>query len=164
MTIRKVPSNFKYIKNIEKKYVCMGNAWTCDKQNKKHHGLSLIQSYQHTSILHTSKYMKIPLKCKWNAMYEVLNTFKWKPKPKFHSTLSNFEKPQNFQKIPKHRYQKHECMKCKRIEAYHVKKSLVKLEETLRKRLGVKKRVFGRWTGADRSREIEEMRDGSRRM
>ena len=26
MKIRKVPSNFKYIKNIEKKYVCMGNA------------------------------------------------------------------------------------------------------------------------------------------
>ena len=25
-TIRKVPSNFKYIKNIENKYVCMGNA------------------------------------------------------------------------------------------------------------------------------------------
>ena len=31
-TIRKVPSNFKYIKNIENKYVCMGNAWTCDMQ------------------------------------------------------------------------------------------------------------------------------------
>ena len=43
---------------------------------KKNHGLSPIQSYQHTSILHTSKCMKIPLKCKWNAMYEVLNTFK----------------------------------------------------------------------------------------
>ena len=34
-------------------------------------------------------------------------------------------------KIPKPRFQKHECMKCKRIEAYHVKKSLVKLDETL---------------------------------
>ena len=47
---------------------------TC--KNKKHHGLSPIQFYQHTSILHTSKCMKIPLKCKWNAMYKVLNTFK----------------------------------------------------------------------------------------
>ena len=55
---------------------------TC--KTKRHHGLSPIQSYQHTSILHTSKCMKIPLKCKWNAMYEVLNTFKWKPNPKFH--------------------------------------------------------------------------------
>ena len=34
-------------------------------------------------------------------------------------------------KIPKPRFQKHEWMKCKRIEAYHVKKSLVKLDETL---------------------------------
>ena len=47
---------------------------TC--KNKKYHGLNPIQSYQHTRILHTSKCMKIPLKCKWNAMYEVLNTFK----------------------------------------------------------------------------------------
>ena len=49
-------------------------AW--EMQNKKHYGLSPIQSYQHTSILHTSKCMKIPLKCKWDAMFEVLNTFK----------------------------------------------------------------------------------------
>ena len=47
---------------------------TC--KTKRHHGLSPIQSYQHTSILHTFKCMKIPLKCKWNAMYEVLDTFK----------------------------------------------------------------------------------------
>ena len=26
LTIKKVPSSFKYIKNIEKKYVCLGNA------------------------------------------------------------------------------------------------------------------------------------------
>ena len=31
-------------------------------------------------------------------MYEVLNTFKWKPIPKFQWKLINFEKPQNFQK------------------------------------------------------------------
>ena len=47
---------------------------TC--KTKRHHGLSPIQSYQHTSVLHISKCMKILLKCKWNAMYEVLNTFK----------------------------------------------------------------------------------------
>ena len=35
----------------------MGNARTRDMQNKKHHGLSPIQSYQHPSILHTSKCM-----------------------------------------------------------------------------------------------------------
>ena len=32
-------------------------------------------------------------------MYEVLNTFKWKPIPKFQWKLINFEKlPKNFQK------------------------------------------------------------------
>ena len=60
-TIRKVPSNFKYNKYIEKEYVCMGNAWACDMQKKLHHGLSPIQTYQHTNIKHTSKCMAIPL-------------------------------------------------------------------------------------------------------
>ena len=35
--IRKVPKHFKYNKYIEKKkYVCMGNARTCDMQKKLH--------------------------------------------------------------------------------------------------------------------------------
>ena len=39
------------ISNILKiRYVCMRNAWTCDMQNKKHRGLSPIQTYQHTNI------------------------------------------------------------------------------------------------------------------
>ena len=39
------------ISNILKiRYVCKGNAWTCDMQKKKHHGLSPIQTYQHTNI------------------------------------------------------------------------------------------------------------------
>ena len=38
------------ISNILKiRYVCMGNAQTCDMQNKKPHGLSLIQTYKHTN-------------------------------------------------------------------------------------------------------------------
>ena len=38
------------ISNILKiRYVCMGNAWKCDIQNKKHHGLSPIQTYQNTN-------------------------------------------------------------------------------------------------------------------
>ena len=48
-TIRKVPSNFKYNKYIEKEYVSMGNAWTCDMQKKLRHGLSPIQTYHHTN-------------------------------------------------------------------------------------------------------------------
>ena len=31
-------------------------------------------------------------------MHEVLNTFKWKPIPKFQWKLINFENPKNFQK------------------------------------------------------------------
>ena len=60
-TIRKVPRNFKYNKYIEKEYVYMGNAWTCDMQKKLYHGLSPIQTYQHTNRLHTSKCMRILL-------------------------------------------------------------------------------------------------------
>ena len=33
---------------LKRRYVCMGNAWTCDMQNKLHHGLSPIQTYQQT--------------------------------------------------------------------------------------------------------------------
>ena len=53
------------------------------------------------------------------------------------------------------------CMNKEGLDAYQVYKNLKKLEETLRKRLGVKERVFGRLTGMDRLREIEEMREGS---
>ena len=54
-------------------------------------------------------------------------------------------------------------MNKKGLETYQVKRNLKKLEESLRKRFGVKRRVFGRGTIADRSREIEEMRNGSQR-
>ena len=66
-------------------------------------------------------------------MHEVFKIKSSKTNPKFQQYLINFEKPQikTKKKIPKPRFQKHECMKCKRIEAYQVKKSLVKLEETL---------------------------------
>ena len=53
-------------------------------------------------------------------------------------------------------------MKNERLEAYQVKKNLKKFEKSLGKRFGVREMVFGRGTGADRSREIEEMRTGSR--
>ena len=51
------------------------------------------------------------------------------------------------------------CMNEKGLGAYQVRRNLKKLEESLRKRFGVKRRVFGRGTVADRSREIEEMRE-----
>ena len=52
-------------------------------------------------------------------------------------------------------------MNKKGLRAYQVRRNLKKLEESLRKRFGVKRRVFGRGTVADRSREIEEMREAS---
>ena len=77
-------------------------------------------------------------------MYEILNSFKQKPILKFQQSLNNFEKPQNFAKSPKPRFQNMKCMKNKRFEAYQVKKHLINLEGCLRKRLDVKERVFGR--------------------
>ena len=44
-----------------------------------------------------------------------------------------------------------------------MKENLEKLEKSLGKRFGVREMVFGRGTSADKSREIEEMRTGSRR-
>ena len=44
-----------------------------------------------------------------------------------------------------------------------MKENLKKLEKSLGKRFGVREMVFGRETGADRSKEIEEVRTESRR-
>ena len=60
-TIRKVPSNSNITSILKREYICMGNVWTCDMQKKLHHGLSPIQTYQHTDSLHTSKCMTILL-------------------------------------------------------------------------------------------------------
>ena len=60
-TIRKVPSKSNITSILKREYVGMRNAWTCDMQNKLHHGLSPIQTYQHPNRLHTSKCMKILL-------------------------------------------------------------------------------------------------------
>ena len=60
-TIRKVLSNSNKKSILKREYVCMGNAWTCDMQNKLHHGLNPIQTYHHTNRLHTFKCMRILL-------------------------------------------------------------------------------------------------------
>ena len=57
-------------------------------------------------------------------MYEVLNTFKWKPNPKFQWNLINFEKPQKFSKTPNPRFQNMKCMNEKGLETYQEKKNL----------------------------------------
>ena len=80
-------------------YVCMKNAWTCDMQQNKYHGLNPIQTYQHTRfqhIRHTSKMHETLWKCKCDAMHEHIGSFKHNPTQKFHNELNNFEKPQKF--------------------------------------------------------------------
>ena len=52
--------------------------------------------------------------------------------------LINFEKPQNFSKTPKPRFQNMKCMNEKGLEAYQVKKNLKKLEESLKNQVGVR--------------------------
>ena len=75
-------------------------------------------------------------------MYEVLNSFKWKLIQKFQWKLINFEKPQNFSKTPKPRFQNVKCMNVKGLEAYQVKKNLKNLEESLRTKIGVRFECF----------------------
>ena len=95
-------------------------------------------------------------------MYEVLNTFKWKPNPKFQTKLINFEKPQFFPKIPNPRFQNMKCMNEKGLEAYQVKKNLKNLGKSLGTKIGVRLECF--W---ERNREVSrersmEMRTGLR--
>ena len=90
-------------------------------------------------------------------MHEILNSFKQKPIPKFQQSLINFEKPQNFSKTPKPRFQNMKCMKNERLEAYQVKKLLKKLKNPLGKRLGVSERGLG-------GEKIEVSRERSREM
>ena len=58
---QKSPKQSNVTSILKREYVCMENAWTYDMQNKLHHGLNLIQTYQHTKRLHTSKCMRILL-------------------------------------------------------------------------------------------------------
>ena len=82
-------------------------------------------------------------------MYEFLNTFKWKPNPKFQWNLINFEKPQKFQKTPNPRFQRMKCMNEKGLEAYQVRKNVKNLGKSLRTKIGVRLESF--W---DRNREV----------
>ena len=59
--------------------------------------------------------MKIPLKCKLDAMYAHLNE---NPTQNFIKHSSILKNPKNFQKIPKPRFQNMKCMKNERFEAY----------------------------------------------
>ena len=57
-------------------------------------------------------------------MHEVLRSHKRIPTQKFHQNFINFEKPQNFSKTPKPRFQNMKMHVNERFEAYQVKKNL----------------------------------------
>ena len=98
-------------------------------------------------------------------MYEVLNTFKWKPIPKFQWKLINFEKLQNFSKTPKPRFQNMKCMKNERLEAYQERKNLKKLEETFENEIGVRWESLGEKTESNRERyRVKWRTDRTRRF
>ena len=92
-----------------------------------------------------------------DAMHEVQRSFKQKTHPKISINT------QQFRKTPKPRSKYMKCMNNER------KRDHTKWFETRksRKSCGLKvlreKRVFGRWKGMDRSREIEKMRIGSQK-
>ena len=56
-------------------------------------------------------------------MHEILNSSKQKPIPKFQQKLINFEKPQNFSKTPKPKFQNMKMHENERFKAYQVKKN-----------------------------------------
>ena len=75
-------------------------------------------------------------------MYEILNSFKQKPIPKFQQTLINFEKPQNFQNPQNLGFKTWNACKWRKLEAYQVKENLKKLEESLGRGLEWEKEVW----------------------
>ena len=90
-------------------------------------------------------------------MHKVLSSFKWKSITKFQQ-LINFEKPQNFSKIPKPRFQNMKCMKNERLEVYQENKNLKKLEKTLRIKTGV------RWECLGEKKMRELLRERSKKI
>ena len=50
------------------------------------------------------------LKCKYDAMHELLRSFEQNPSQKFCKNLINFEKSQNLSKPPKVRSKEIKCM------------------------------------------------------
>ena len=90
-------------------------------------------------------------------MYEVFNSFKQNSSQNFNKHSSILKNPKKISKSLKPRFQNMKCMKNERIEAYQVKKLLKKLEETLRRRLGVIWKCLG-------DEEIELSRERSKEM
>ena len=62
------------------------------------------------------------------------------PSQKFCKNLFDFEKPQNYQKSQKLRLEIMKCMKMSDFDTYQVKRNLIKAENLLEKRFGVRKK------------------------
>ena len=88
-------------------------------------------------------------------MHEILNSFKQNPSQNFNKHSLILKNPKIFQNPQNLGFKNMKCMKNERIEAYQVKKLLKKLEETLRRRLGVRWECLG-------DEEIDLSRERSR--
>ena len=71
-------------------------------------------------------------------MHEILNSFKQKSIPKFQQKLINFEKPQNYSKTPKPRFQNMKCMKMREKKLTKWREKLEELEKHLELRFRVR--------------------------
>ena len=94
-------------------------------------------------------------------MYEILNSFKWKPSQNFNNNSSILKNPKIFQKPQNLGFKTWNAWIWKRLDAYQVKKILKKLEETLRIKIGVRWDCFGREKRELSRERLNEMRVGS---
>ena len=90
-------------------------------------------------------------------MYEVLNTFKWKPNPKFQWNHINFEEPQKFPKTPNPWFQKHEMHEWERIRSLPSEEKLEKPSKILENQ---DRSEIGEFLG-EKQRSIEREIDGN---
>ena len=77
-------------------------------------------------------------------MHEILNSFKQKSIPKFQQKLINFEKPQNYSKTPKPRFQNMKCMKMREKKLTKWREKLEKAWKTLGIDVWSERECFGR--------------------
>ena len=132
-----------------------GNAWTCDIQYKKHHGLSLIQTYQHTiSCTHLNAYQYCYNAHEMQCM-KFLRSNLQNPSQKFHKNLFDFEKPQILQKSLKLRLQSMKCMKMRDLKLTKWRKTWISLKNPWGKGWRWVREVLG----GEEAREIKKDRE-----
>ena len=91
-------------------------------------------------------------------MHEDFKAFSLKPTQKFHNNVINFEKPQKNFKNPKPRSNAWNAWKMKDLDTYQVTRNLIKAENQLRMKFGVREGSLGgekRRTDQERSSKMK---------